>query len=34
MYGTMGIAMSFVLSTISKAAYLGLTVKKYERNVN
>jgi len=34
MYGTMGIAMSFVLSTISKATYLGLTVKKYERSVN
>ena len=34
MYGTMGIAMSFVLSTISKATYLGLIVKKYERSVN
>ena len=34
MYGTMGIAMSFVLSTISKAAYLGLILKKYERSVN
>jgi len=34
MYGTMGIAMSFVLSSILKAAYLGLTVKKYERSVN
>jgi len=34
MYGTMGIAMSFVLSSISKATYLGLTVKKYERSVN
>jgi len=34
MYGTMGIAMSFVLSTISKATYLGLIVKKYERSIN
>ena len=34
MYGTIGIAMSFVLSTISKATYLGLIVKKYERGVN
>jgi len=34
MYGTIGIAMSFVLSTISKATYLGLIVKKYERSVN
>jgi O-antigen/teichoic acid export membrane protein len=34
MYGTMGIAMSFTLSSISKATYLGLTVKKYERSVN
>jgi len=34
MYGTMGIAMSFVLSSITKATYLGLTVKKYERSVN
>ena len=34
MYGTMGIAMSFVLSTISKATYLGLILKKYERSIN
>jgi O-antigen/teichoic acid export membrane protein len=34
MYGTIGIAMSFTLSTISKATYLGLTVKKYERSIN
>ena len=34
MYGTIGIAMSFVLSTISKATYLGLIVKKYERSIN
>ena len=34
MYGTIGIAISFVLSSISKATYLGLTVKKYERSVN
>jgi O-antigen/teichoic acid export membrane protein len=34
MYGTMGIAMSFVVSSISKATYLGLTVKKYERSIN
>ena len=34
MYGTIGIAMSFVLSTISKAIYLGLTVKNYERSIN
>ena len=34
MYGTMGIAMSFVLSSITKATYLGLTVKKYERSIN
>jgi O-antigen/teichoic acid export membrane protein len=34
MYGTMGIAMSFVLSSILKAVYLGLTVKKYERSIN
>lgn len=34
MYGTMGIAISFVLSTISKSTYLGLIVKKYERSVN
>ena len=34
MYGTIGIAISFTLSTISKATYLGLTVKKYERSIN
>ena len=34
MYGTIGIAMSFALATISKATYLGLTVKKYERSIN
>jgi O-antigen/teichoic acid export membrane protein len=34
MYGTIGIAMSFVLSSISKAIYLGLTVKNYERGIN
>jgi O-antigen/teichoic acid export membrane protein len=34
MYGTMGIAMSFVLSTISKAIYLGLAVKRHERSIN
>jgi O-antigen/teichoic acid export membrane protein len=34
MYGTLGIAMSFVLSAISKAIYLGVTVKIQERNVN
>ena len=34
MYGTMGIAMSFVLSSISKATYLGLIVKKYQRSIN
>ena len=34
MYGTIGIAMSFTLSTISKATYLGLTVKKYQRSIN
>jgi len=34
MYGTIGIAMSFTLSIISKATYLGLTVKKYERSIN
>ncbi len=34
MYGTMGIAISFVLSTISKSTYLGLIVKKYERSIN
>jgi len=34
MYGTMGIAMSFVVSSISKATYLGLIVKKYERSIN
>ena len=34
MYGTIGIAMSFVLSSISKAIYLGLTVKNYERSIN
>ena len=34
MYGTMGIAMTFVLTAISKATYLGLMVKKYERSVN
>jgi O-antigen/teichoic acid export membrane protein len=34
MYGTMGIAISFVSSSILKAAYLGLTVKKYERSIN
>jgi O-antigen/teichoic acid export membrane protein len=34
MYGTMGIAISFVLSSISKATYLGLIVKKYQRSIN
>ena len=34
MYGTIGIAISFVLSSISKATYLGLAVKKYERSIN
>ena len=34
MYGTMGIAISFVLTAISKATYLGLAVKKYERSIN
>ena len=34
MYGTMGIAISFVLTAISKATYLGLIVKKYERSIN
>ena len=34
MYGTIGIAISFVLTAISKATYLGLIVKKYERSVN
>jgi O-antigen/teichoic acid export membrane protein len=34
MYGTMGIAISFVLSAISRSTYLGLIVKKYERSVN
>jgi O-antigen/teichoic acid export membrane protein len=34
MYGTMGIAIAFVLTAISKATYLGLIVKKYERSVN
>ena len=34
MYGTIGIAMSFTLSTISKATYLGLILKKYERSIN
>lgn len=34
MYGTIGIAMSFTLAIISKATYLGLTVKKYERSIN
>ena len=34
MYGTMGIAISFVLTAISKATYLGLMVKKHERSVN
>ena len=34
MYGTIGIAMSFTLSIISKATYLGLTVKKYQRSIN
>ena len=34
MYGTMGIAMSFVLTSILEAAYLGLAVKKYQGSVN
>ena len=34
MYGTIGIAMSFVLASIVDAVYLGLAVKKYERSVN
>jgi O-antigen/teichoic acid export membrane protein len=34
MYGTIGIALSFVLSSITKATYLGLIVKKYERSIN
>jgi hypothetical protein len=34
MYGTMGIAIAFVLTAISKATYLGLIVKKYERSIN
>ncbi len=31
-YGTIGIAMTYVLTTVSKAVYLGLMLKKYERN--
>jgi O-antigen/teichoic acid export membrane protein len=34
MYGTMGIAMSFVLASILKAVYFGLTVKNYQRSIN
>jgi len=34
MYGTMGIAMTFVLSSILEAVYLGLAVKKYQGSVN
>jgi len=34
MYGTMGIAMTFVLTSILEAAYLGLAVKKYQGSVN
>jgi len=33
-YGTIGISISFVLSTISKATYLSLTLKKYGSNKN
>jgi len=33
-YGTIGIAISFVLSAISKATYLSLTLKKYGSNKN
>ena len=33
-FGTIGIAIAFVLSSISKATYLGLTLKRYERSVN
>ncbi len=34
MYGTMGIAMSFVLASILKSLYFGLTVKNYQRSIN
>jgi len=33
-YGTIGISISFVLSTISKATFLSLTLKKYGSNKN
>jgi O-antigen/teichoic acid export membrane protein len=33
-YGTLGIAIAFVLSTISKTIFLALNLRKYERNVN
>jgi len=33
-YGTIGIAISFVLSNISKATFLGSSLKRYERNPN